>query len=153
MEEMELLRQIFFLKDLSTGELIKLNILAEKASFKEGETIAEEGSPGDCIYIIRAGSVRVMKGATHVHTLNAGEPVGEMSFMDRSPRSATLVAASDVALICISAEHLEKVLELDKALAYKIHRSIIAFLSKRLREANECLKIVPDYIRNLTGEN
>lgn len=147
MEEMDLLRKIFFLKDLSTGELIKINILAEKADFKAGETILREGDPGDAFYIIRDGTVRVMKDAAHIETLQPGDPFGEMSFIDKKPRSATLIAHSDVSVIWIPADQLDKLLQMDKELAYKIHRSIITLLSRRLREANETLKFIPDFIK------
>jgi CRP-like cAMP-binding protein len=145
---MDILRKIFFLKDLSTGELIKVNILSEKEDFKEGEEIVKEGEPCEAVYIIKEGSVRVMKGNTHIETLGPGEPIGEIAFIDKGERSATLVAHSDTSLIKIPADHLEKVLSMDKELAFKIHRSILVFLSKRLREANEALKIIPDYIKD-----
>ncbi|GAB4483603.1 MAG: hypothetical protein OHK006_05160 [Thermodesulfovibrionales bacterium] len=153
MEEMDLLKKIFFLNGLTTGELIKINILAQKADFREGETIFREGDPGDALYIIKEGTVRIEKGSCHIDTLGPGEPIGEMAFIDKGPRSATLVAHSDVSLIRIPADQLEQVFEIDKNLAFKIHTAIIKNLAKRLREANEALKVVPDYLKGLTAED
>lgn len=146
MENMDLLRSISFLKDLSTGELIKVTIITENVSFGEGDEIMQEGAPCDAIYIVKSGSVRVMKGGTHLETVGPGEPLGEISFIDKGPRSATLVAAADTELIRLAADQFEQVLAHDRDLAVKIYRSIIITLCKRLRDATQALKIVPDYV-------
>jgi len=146
MENMELLRNISFLKDLSTGELIKINILTENVSFREGEEIMQEGGPCDAIYIVKSGSVRIMKSGTHLETVEAGEPLGEIAFIDKGPRSATIVAATDAALIRLASDKFEQVLAHDKELANKIYRSIIMTLCRRLRDATQALKIIPDYV-------
>lgn len=146
MENMDLLRNISFLKNLSTGELIKINILTENISFREGEEIMQEGTPCEAVYIVKSGSVRVMKGGTHLETVEAGEPLGEIAFIDKGPRSATIVAATDTALIRLASEQFELLLDHDKELANKIYRSIIMTLCKRLRDATQALKIIPDYV-------
>jgi len=146
MENMDLLRSISFLKDLSTGELIKINILTDTLAFKEGEEIIQEGAPCDAIYIVKSGSVRVMKGGAHLESVEAGEPLGEIAFIDKGPRSATIVAATDTELIRLASDKFEQVLTHDKDLATKIYRSIIMTLCKRLRDATQALKIIPDYV-------
>lgn len=146
MENMDLLRNISFLKDLTTGELIKVNILTEDVSFSEGDEIIQEGTPCDALYIVKAGSVRIIKGGSHIGTIEAGEPLGEMAFIDRAPRSASVVAGKDAELIKLPAEPFEQLLTLDKTLAGKIYKAIITVLCRRLREATEALKIIPDYV-------
>jgi CRP-like cAMP-binding protein len=146
MENMELLRNISFLKDLTTGELIKINILTENISFGEGEEIMQEGTPCDAIYIVKSGSVRVMKGGAHLETVEAGEPLGEIAFIDKGPRSASIVAATDTTLIRLASDKFEQLLAHDRELANKIFRSIIMILCKRLRDATQALKIIPDYV-------
>lgn len=146
MENMDLLRSISFLKDLSTGELIKINILTEDISFREGEEIMREGAPCDAIYIVKSGSVKIMKGGAHLETVEAGEPLGEIAFIDKGPRSATIVAATNTALIRLASDQFEQLLAHDKELATKIYRSIIITLCKRLRDATQALKIIPDYV-------
>ena len=146
MENMDLLRSISFLKDLSTGELIKINIITDTVSFMQGEEIMKEGAACDAIYIVKSGSVRVMKGGTHLESVDAGEPLGEIAFIDKGPRSATIVAATETELIRLAADKFEQVLAHDKDLAVKIYRAIIITLCKRLRDATQALKIVPDYV-------
>lgn len=146
MENMDLLKSISFLKDLSTAELIKINILTENVSFREGDEIIQEGTSCDAIYIVKAGSVRVIKGGSHLGTIEAGEPLGEIAFIDKGLRSATVVAGKDAALIKLPANTFEQLLANDKELACKIYRSIITVLCKRLRDATETLKIIPGYV-------
>ena len=146
MENMDLLRNISFLKDLSTGELIKINILTENVSFSEGDEIMQEGSPCDALYIVKTGSVKVMKAGAHLETVEANEPLGEIAFIDKGPRSATVVAGPGTSLIRLPADKFELLLSHDRELANKIYRAVIMILCRRLREATEALKIIPDYI-------
>lgn len=146
MENMDLLKNISFLKNLSTGELIRINILTENISFREGEEIMHEGAPCDAIYIVKSGSVRIMKGGTHLETVEEGEPLGEIAFIDKGMRSATIVAATDTALIRLASDKFQQFLAHDKELANKIYQSIIITLCKRLRDATQALKIIPHYV-------
>jgi CRP-like cAMP-binding protein len=147
MEDMALLKQTIFFKDLSRGELIKVNLLAERAAFKAGEEIVKEGTPCDALYIIKEGLVTVLKNGAHLDTLSIGEPIGEVSFIDKGLRSATLVASEDTVLMKLSADAFEKVMSRDKDLANKVYKSITVSLCDRLRKANEALKIIPDIAR------
>jgi small-conductance mechanosensitive channel/CRP-like cAMP-binding protein len=73
--------------------------LAEKR-FAAGEAILRQGQPGDSMFIIAEGSVRVSLGQDDINTtlasLAAGDFVGEMSLMTGEPRSASCLAATDV---------------------------------------------------------
>ena len=91
---MELLRNISFLKDLSTGELIKINLLTEDVSFKKGEEIIREGSACDALYVVKSGSVRIMKGGSHLETVKAGEALN-LSLTMSSSRTGTQTIFSD----------------------------------------------------------
>ena len=146
MENMDLLRSISFLKDLTTGELIKINILTENISFREGDEIMQEGTPCKAIYIVKSGSVRIMKGGAHLETVEAGEPLGEIAFFDKGPRSASIVAATDTTMIKLAADTFDQLMAMDRELAVKIYRSVIMTLCRRLRDATESLKIIPDYV-------
>ena len=55
-------------------------------------TIIREGEQGDSLFVMLSGGARVMKGETQIATLAPGEHVGEMALVDRTPRSATVLA-------------------------------------------------------------
>lgn len=72
-------------------------------NFKTKEIIIEEGSPGDCAYIIEKGSVEVSKITLNGEKLVLGvleksEIFGEMALIDGLPRSATIIALEDCVL-------------------------------------------------------
>ena len=72
-------------------------------NFKTIEIIIEEGSPGDCAYIIEKGSVEVSKITLNgkklvLGVLEKSEIFGEMALIDGLPRSATIIALEDCVL-------------------------------------------------------
>jgi small-conductance mechanosensitive channel/CRP-like cAMP-binding protein len=83
--------------------------------FGPEETILRQGDPGDSLYVLRTGSVEVRTGAGEtarkVRTMAAGQFFGEMSLMTGAPRSATVVAASDVESYVVDKESLQAILQ------------------------------------------
>ncbi len=73
--------------------------------FKEGENLVKENTISRKLFIIRKGKVRVFKHYFNqkitLAVLEAGEVVGELSFFDANPRSASVEAISDVEAIVI----------------------------------------------------
>ncbi len=68
-------------------------------SVAKGEVIFDQGAPGDVMYLIKSGSVSLMRGDTLLETVEANGIFGEMALVDSEPRSARAVAASDCQLI------------------------------------------------------
>jgi small-conductance mechanosensitive channel/CRP-like cAMP-binding protein len=83
--------------------------------FGPDEIILRQGDPGDSLYVIRVGTVAVRTGAGEtvrsVRTMAAGQFFGEMSLMTGAPRSATVVAASDVECYVVDKESLQAILQ------------------------------------------
>ena len=78
-------------------------------NFKKGEDIIEEGTLGDCAYIIEEGSVEVSKLSPHgekqvLAVLKKSEIFGEMGLIDGLPRSATVTAREDCVMSVCSQE-------------------------------------------------
>jgi NTE family protein len=97
-----------------------------------GQTLFREGDPGDALYVIESGEVRVMNGAAtrEICRLGPGEHVGEMSVIDPSPRSATVVARRDSLLWMLSAQDFNAFATRNSQLLQRIAVS----LSRRLRD-------------------
>lgn len=85
-----------------------------RATFAAGETIIEQGAPGDSLFLIRKGEVRVRlrRGAVsqELARLGPGDVVGEMSLLTGEPRSATCVATTDVECDIVGHDSLRAVL-------------------------------------------
>lgn len=67
-------------------------------NFASGETIFAKGDPGDRMYVITSGTVRVEDSGRLIATLGPGELLGELALIDASPRSADAVAETGCVL-------------------------------------------------------
>lgn len=81
-----------------------LSLDARSLVFARGEAIVREGEPGQSMFIVERGQVDVrLAGGERVATTVAGGYFGEMSLLTGAPRSATVVASGDCAVVEISA--------------------------------------------------
>ena len=109
---------------------------ADEIHLRTGEYLLREGEESSQMYYIQSGSLAVFKvkgGAEQqIGTLYKGELVGEMSFLDKEPRSASIKAIGDCTLTVIPSEKFERFL--DKQPNW--FRALIFTLLDRLRRAN-----------------
>lgn len=136
-------------------ELSSLQEILEYRSYKAGETILEEGSMGEDIYLLKSGVVDVMKftGKNH-QTLDeiSGEAFfGDQAFLDGSPRSATIRAQVDTDLFV-----LPKQAVLDHPnqheLLNKLYRNIAMINSVRLKHSASSYAVTMEKEINLLKE-
>ena len=112
--------------------------------YEAGERIFLEGDPSEHGYRIVSGTVDIYlnlpgtlkRGRQEkVHTAGPGEIIGEMSVIEKGPRSASAVAATPAVCIAFSAEEILDVLEHDPHAALKYIRTLI----KRVRTSNKTI--------------
>jgi CRP-like cAMP-binding protein len=110
-------------------------------TYKDGETIIEEGTQSRTLYVVQSGKVRVLKNEagteTTLATLGEGDIFGEMSLFDSGPRSATVRAEGDTRILAIDHEGLLKRIKMDPSLAFRI----IEQMSRRIRTLNSRLSL------------
>jgi CRP/FNR family cyclic AMP-dependent transcriptional regulator len=113
-------------------------------AFADGEAIVREGDPGDCMFVIQAGEVEVVKtldGAeTRLGTMSAGDFFGEMSLFQKMPRAATVRAVGEARVLTIDKRTLLRRIQEDPLLAYNLVRTMgdrIRELHEKLREAQQ----------------
>lgn len=134
------LDQVF--SQLTQADKEALRTKAETRTFESGEAVIEEDTKPDAIYLIVAGQVRVTKGissslsAEFAGPLGLGEIVGEMSFIDGSIASATLVADGEVTALRFDHVHLRAMIEADPPFAARLYHSLLMILIRRLRLVN-----------------
>ena len=95
------LKEVPMLAGLGTKSLARIVAALEPRSFQPGSTIVKQGEPGGSFYIVRSGSVQVMleregTPAITVAELGPREGFGEMALLTDQPRSASVVAVTDV---------------------------------------------------------
>lgn len=74
---------------------------AQIAELPAGVDLVREGEVGDALFIILEGEARVEVGGVVVDNVSAGAYFGELAILDGEPRSATVVAATDVKVAVI----------------------------------------------------
>jgi CRP/FNR family transcriptional regulator, cyclic AMP receptor protein len=100
-----------------------------------GKVLIHEKRPIDSLYLLLEGQLSVIVGGLNgkqVATLLPGEIVGEISFVDSRPPSASVQAMQDSQLLALSRELLSDKLAKDQAFAARFYRAIAAFLADRL---------------------
>jgi CRP-like cAMP-binding protein len=101
-------------------------------SFKQGETIFKEGDAADCMFAVIEGTVEIYLRGAVVEAVAPGGVFGEMALIDRQPRSATAVAATDTGIAAISEKRFLRLVELTPRFALQMMQVI----TERLRRNN-----------------
>jgi CRP-like cAMP-binding protein len=107
------------------------NRFSDSESFEAGEIIIEEGQPDATIYVIKSGEVEVSHNGETLATLGAGELVGEMALIDTMPRSATVIALTDVVLVPVDQAHFYAMLQKTPVFS----TTVMQVITSRLRHA------------------
>jgi CRP-like cAMP-binding protein len=130
--KLEHLANVRMFTSLSKKELNLVAKAADVVAVKSGTEIVTEGTPGHDFYLILAGDALVRRNGRRVTTLGPGSYFGELALLDRGPRSATIIADTDVELAIIGQREFLAILDRVPALGHKLLVSMAA----RLRQAD-----------------
>ena len=120
-------------------------------TFKAGDTILKEGEPGSTAYLIKNGVAKVVidtkGGPRKVAVLETGQVCGEMCLLEPGPRSASVVAVTDVE--CLETTYDEFINSIkenpEQAIAF------MQTLVQRLRQSNEMIAKLDPQKRGIMG--
>jgi signal-transduction protein with cAMP-binding, CBS, and nucleotidyltransferase domain len=114
MERVLFLRRVPLFAELPPSDLQPIASIAEEHAFADAEMIAEQGEPGDAMYIIVSGEVAIVvrdgAGTHEVAVRSSGDAVGEMAVITNEPRMAGLVARGEVRVMSIDRRRFEAIL-------------------------------------------
>ena len=138
----ELLSKISLFSALQPSYLRRIANLGIEEDYPTNALIFKEGAPGDKMYLILSGAVRISRqvpgmGEEALAVLRAGTHFGEMALIDDFPRSADARAHEACKLFVVRKEDMEDLLFVDRDLAYDLLWSFVRTLSSRLRETND----------------
>jgi CRP/FNR family transcriptional regulator, cyclic AMP receptor protein len=104
-------------------------------SYAPDEKIFVQEDDGDCMYVVRSGSVGIMTSGAVLETVGPNGTFGEMALMDSGPRSATAVAREPTEVAIIDEKAFLYLVQQNPAFALDLMRK----LARRLRRMNESL--------------
>jgi len=137
---LDALKNIPMFRYLAYNELLKVFAQMTQEEAAPSKSIIEEGSTGDDMYVVITGKVRVHSGDTTIAHLGPGDHFGEMSLVDKAPRSASITAVQPTTLLKLTREDFFEMIRKESATAKKILWNFLQVLTHRLRQTNLDLK-------------
>lgn len=148
----DIIMDIPFFADLDGHELA---VVAKRMNYFEitkGETLFNEGDPGDSVCFVVRGSLDIYKqaatlgGQVRISTVSKNQSIGEMAVIDEYTRSATVKARQDTAIVALTKRGFEAILVENPAVGAAILKKIASRVSMNLRRTTSQLA---DYMNAL----
>jgi CRP/FNR family transcriptional regulator, cyclic AMP receptor protein len=136
-----------FMEMLEPRDRDALLAMAHTRTFAPGQELITEDEPVRHLMILRSGVGQVMKnhlgGRVPLRRVRAGEVLGELSFADEQPASASVVAHEPIEADLLDAAQLRRLLASDQALGLAVYRAFSITLAQRLRSSSVSSASVP----------
>lgn len=148
--KIDLLKQIPLFEGLPDELLEQLATKMVADSLNDGETLFRKGDPGNAMYVITRGWVKITTvdsqgGELMLNQCGPGESIGEMSLLDEEPRSASVTAIAPAEVLELSREDLFEVLAAYPSLA----RHMLRKLSARMRFSTTYIEQAIDFSKRI----
>jgi CRP-like cAMP-binding protein len=127
--------------EFSWNQIKRLATYLESYKIPAGDVILREGGRDAYMILIVAGRVHIVKQDSNgapkrIATLDPGKTLGEMSLIDGEPRSASVVAATDVSLLVMTEDNFNRLTRELPSLAVGLVLKIAKMMSQRLRQTS-----------------
>jgi CRP/FNR family transcriptional regulator, cyclic AMP receptor protein len=137
MDIADFLATVPLLSRIAPDELRRFGDITREKQYTKGSVILFEDDPGDSLFIVREGRVKVVLVAEDgreviLGVLGVGEHFGELSLIDDQPRSAHVIAMEDATLLVLRRDDFRRRVESNPSVAW----ALLAELSRRLRRAD-----------------
>ena len=137
MQTIDFLATIPLFSRLDEGELARFAEVTREKHYPKGSVILFEDDPGDSLFVVREGRVKVVLVGEDgreviLGMLGVGEHFGELSLIDDQPRSAHVIAMEDALLLVLRRDDFRRRVDASPQVAW----SLLIELSRRLRRAD-----------------
>jgi CRP-like cAMP-binding protein len=116
----------------SKKDLQRIARASDEIDVQAGRVLVEQGRPGHEFFLIIDGQASVRRNDRKIASLGEGQYFGELSLLDRGPRSASVIADTDMTVLVLGQREFSGVLDDVPELAHKL----LASMARRLREAD-----------------
>ena len=137
METADFLATVPLFSGLPPEELQQFAAITREKTYPKSSVILFEDDPGDSLFVIRDGRVKVVLVGEDgreviLGVLGVGEHFGELSLIDDQPRSAHVIAMEDASLLVLRRDDFRRRVETSPTVAW----TLLSELSRRLRRAD-----------------
>ncbi|PCH95857.1 MAG: hypothetical protein COB85_04165, partial [Bacteroidetes bacterium] len=120
-DSIELLKEVSWLQGLEASVVEKVVSIVETKIYGEGDVLMKAGDPGDSMFVIARGTVKVIVGNDIVvDILGPGSVIGEMAVLSGVPRTATITADTPVTALSMKADGMQELMSSSKELEEKL---------------------------------
>ena len=108
------LSRVDLFRDLSPDAMAHLSGEASVVTLDPGDVLFSEGEPGDAVFVVRKGMLRIFRAADPSVTLSTmmpGDALGELAVLNASPRTASAAAIDETQLLRVSKDSVDRVLQ------------------------------------------
>jgi len=116
----------------STRDLDRLARATDEVTLSMGTALTRQGDIGREAFVLLSGTAEVQRDGATVAELGPGAVIGELALLDGGPRTATVVATTDVGVIVLNRPAFNAVLDEIPTLAHQL----LVTLAHRLRAAD-----------------
>jgi CRP/FNR family cyclic AMP-dependent transcriptional regulator len=106
-------------------------------NYANGELVVRQGEEGNCMYVVQAGTLEVLReehdGSVRIAVMNAGDIFGEMSIFEREVRSASVRALGEARVLSIDKKTFLRRIQEDPPLAF----NLVKIMAHRIRMLSE----------------
>ena len=142
-EGSELVQDTFLFEKLNFDEAAGLASQFQHIKYEPGQIIIEQNAIGEALYIVKSGTVTVVKSDDDseqtLATLGRGELFGEMSLVETELTSASVRAIDEVECLVLPKFAVEQIMQYDRDFSLKIYQAFCNILSERLRKTTQDL--------------
>ena len=133
--KVEVLRRMPLFRHLIYKEILRVLNVTTVREFAPGDEVIKEGTPGDEMFILLRGKLRLHKNDAFITYLEAGAHIGEMALVDRrQPRSASATAEERSRLLGLKRRDFYEIVRKEPQLSVKLLWAFTQVLAERLRK-------------------
>ena len=136
--EVSYLKQVYIFASLSDDDIHELMSVAKRRVFRAGEVIFHRDDPGQVLYVIKEGKVKISLTSTDGQEISLvvfgkGEYFGELALLDGFPRSADAIALERAECYTLQRSDFHNAIMKNPKIAIQV----LEVLSKRLRNTDQ----------------
>jgi len=132
--KVEVLRQMPLFHHLTYKEILRVLSVTQVVDFNAGDEILREGEPGDDLFILLKGKVRLHKDGAFVTHVGRGANLGVLALIDKRPRSVSASAEDRTRALVLRRREFNEIIRNEQRLSVKLLWSFVQVLAQRLRK-------------------